>query len=177
MSLKTRPEILCSVGMLRNLQALEPDSDFIARSCCCNHGSPSMILCFPSGAMLKVSISECPLMVIRISACQSTCESNQLFTSFMTRGSCGLVTSPCNSMNLGCIKFPMVPESTMAVILMESAKVIRAVRSLTRWYGVIAETMAVFCGTTFIRDALFQIFSSVGVTGSVGHPSFLTVLV
>jgi hypothetical protein len=30
MSLKTRLEILCSVGTLRNLWALEPDSDFIA---------------------------------------------------------------------------------------------------------------------------------------------------
>jgi hypothetical protein len=42
---------------------------------------------------------------------------------------------------------------------------------------VIAETIAVFCGTTFVRQALFQIFSSVGMTGSIGHPSFLTVLV
>jgi hypothetical protein len=63
----------------------------------------------------------------------------------------------------------------MAVVLMESTKVIGVVRSLTRWYGVIAETIAVFCGTTFVRDALFQIVSSVGVTGSIGHPSFLTV--
>jgi hypothetical protein len=64
----------------------------------------------------------------------------------------------------------------MVVVLMESAKVIGAVRSLMRWYGVIAETIAVFCGTTFVRDALFQIFSSAGATGSVGRPSFLTVL-
>jgi hypothetical protein len=71
----------------------------------------------------------------------------------------------------------MVPESTMAVVLMESAKVIGVMRSLTRWYRVIAETIAVFCGTTFVRDILFQIFLSAGMTGSVGHPSFLTVLV
>jgi hypothetical protein len=36
----------------------------------------------------------------------------------------------------------------MAVILMESTSVIRVVRSLTSWYGVIAKTIAVFCGTT-----------------------------
>ena len=69
---------------------------------------------------------------------------------------------------------PMAPESTMAVVLMESASVIRAVRSLTSWYGVIAETITAFCGTTFVEtEWKFQIFSSVGATGSVGHSSFL----
>ena len=64
----------------------------------------------------------------------------------------------------------------MAVILMESANVIGAVRSLTSWYGVMAETTTVFCGTTLVEtEGTFQISSSAGATGSVGRSSFLTV--
>jgi len=64
----------------------------------------------------------------------------------------------------------------MAVVLMESANVIGAVRSLTSWYGVMAEMITVFCGTTIVgTEGGFQNSSSVGVTGSVGCSSFLTV--
>jgi hypothetical protein len=38
----------------------------------------------------------------------------------------------------------MAPESTMAVDLIESANVIGAVKCLTSWYGVIADTTSTF---------------------------------
>ena len=63
----------------------------------------------------------------------------------------------------------------MAVVLMESASVIGAVRSLTSWYGVMAETITVFCGTIFVETGEFQIFSSAGATGPAGHSSFFVV--
>ena len=127
------------------------------------------MLCLPNGAMSKVIISEWPAMVIQISVCCSTHESNRPFTSFMTRGVHPFILNPCSCTNLGCMKLPMAPESTVAVILMESASVIRVVRSLTSWYGVMAETMTVFCGTILVgTGGEFQISTSVGVTGSVG---------
>ena len=67
----------------------------------------------------------------------------------------------------------MAPESTMAVILMESANVIQVVRSLTSWYGVTAETTIVFSGTT-TGEALFH-NPSASMTCSFGCSSFLTV--
>ena len=64
----------------------------------------------------------------------------------------------------------------MAVVLMESPNVIGAVRSLTNWYGVMAETSAIFCGVTLVETrGHSKCSSSAGATGSVGRPSFLTV--
>jgi hypothetical protein len=51
MSLKTRPEIPCSVGMLRNLQALEPDSDFIAVL-------PNQLESFTDKAAILISVAD-----------------------------------------------------------------------------------------------------------------------
>ena len=65
----------------------------------------------------------------------------------------------------------MAPELTMAVVLMESAKVIQVVRSLTSWYRVIAETTIVFSSTT-TGEAPFH-NPSAGATGSIGQLSFL----
>ena len=66
----------------------------------------------------------------------------------------------------------MAPELTMAVVLMESTKVIQAVRSLTSWYGVIAETTIVFSGTTTGEAHIHNL--SAGMTCSFGCSSFLT---
>ena len=55
-----------------------------------------------------------------------------------------VVTSACSLMNLRCMKFPMAPESTMAVDLIDSANVIGAVRCLMSWYRVIADMMSTF---------------------------------
>src|SRR5258708_2772903 len=71
----------------------------------------------------------------------------------------------------------MAPESTMAVVLIESERVIGAVKSLTSWYGVIAETTIVLSeGTTLQVETESETgtFSSAGATGSVGRFSFLT---
>jgi hypothetical protein len=75
------------------------------------------------------------------------------------------------------MKFPMVPESTMAVILIVSANVIGTVRCLTSWYGVIAETTTVFsCDKSELHEeAKSEIFLSAGATGSVGQSSFLAL--
>jgi hypothetical protein len=69
----------------------------------------------------------------------------------------------------------MVPELTMAVVLIVSASVISAVRCLTSWYGVIAETTTVFsCDKSELHDkAKSEIFLSAGATGSDGQSSFL----
>jgi hypothetical protein len=72
------------------------------------------------------------------------------------------------------MKFPMAPESTMAVILRLFANVIRAVRCLTSWYGVIAETTILSEGKSELHDVAMSVsFKSAGVTGSVGLASFL----
>jgi hypothetical protein len=69
----------------------------------------------------------------------------------------------------------MAPESTMAVVLRSFANVIRAVRCLTSWYGVIAETAILSEGKSELHDVAMSIsFKSAGVTGSVGLTSFLT---
>ena len=72
------------------------------------------------------------------------------------------------------MKFPMAPESTMAVVLMESASVISVVKCLTSWYSVIAETTALFsmCGSESHEVAIFDTFTSAGMTASVGRSSF-----
>jgi hypothetical protein len=73
------------------------------------------------------------------------------------------------------MKFPMAPEATMAVILRSFANMIGAVRCLTSWYGVIAETTILSEGKSELHDVAMSIsFESMGVTGSVGLTSFLT---
>jgi len=136
-----------------------------------------MMLCPPSGVTSKVRVSEWLPMAIRISTCRSTRERRRLFTSLTVSGLRLFVTSACCSTNLGCIKFPMAPESTMAVVLIVSTKVIRAVRCLTNWYGVTAETNTVFSEdkSELQNEAESNTFPSVGATGSVGQSSFLTL--
>jgi len=65
----------------------------------------------------------------------------------------------------------------MAVVLIISAKVIGAVRCLTNWYGVTAETNTVFSEdkSELQNKAESNTFLSAGATGSVGRSSFLTL--
>ena len=63
----------------------------------------------------------------------------------------------------------------MAVVLIVSAKVIGAVKCLTNWYGVTAETNTIFSDKSELQnEAESNTFLSAGATGSVGQSSFLT---
>ena len=70
----------------------------------------------------------------------------------------------------------MAPELTMAVILIEFASVISAVRCLTSWYGVTAETIAILSNdkSELQVGAKFNNLSSAGATSAFGRASFLT---
>jgi len=64
----------------------------------------------------------------------------------------------------------------MAVVLIVSASMIGAVRCLTNWYGVTAETNTVFSEdkSDLHSEAKSDSLKSAGATGSVGLSSFLT---
>jgi len=64
----------------------------------------------------------------------------------------------------------------MAVVLIISASVIGAVKCLTSWYGVTAETNTVFSedNSKLHSEAESDTLKSAGATGSVGLSSFLT---
>jgi len=64
----------------------------------------------------------------------------------------------------------------MAVVLIVSASTIGAVKCLTSWYGVTAETNTVFSedNSELHSEAESNTLKSAGATGSVGLSSFLT---
>jgi len=65
----------------------------------------------------------------------------------------------------------------MAVVLIVSASTIGAVKCLTNWYGVTAETNTVFSEDNSKLHSEAEsdtLLKSAGATGSVGLSSFLT---
>ena len=133
----------------------------------CSHDSLSMMLCPPSSATPKVRVSEWFPIPNWILTCQAMSERSQPFTSLTVSRLCSSVTSTCSAMNLRCIKFPMAPESTMAVDLIDSASITGAVRCLMRWYRVITDTTSAFSELSVYVRILSTFNPSTGATGSV----------